>query len=138
MEYLIGIVTALAVSLSATVIGFDRDRAFYPTIVIVIAAYYALFAVVGGSGKDLFIESLFIAVFSGLAILGFKRNLWLIVGAFVTHGVFDFFHDRLNSNPGVPGWWPMFCLSCDFVMALYLALLLKRSRLAADVGMDRR
>jgi hypothetical protein len=28
----------------ATVVGFDRERAFYPTVMIVIASYYVLFA----------------------------------------------------------------------------------------------
>jgi hypothetical protein len=35
MEYAIGLCLALAVSASATLIGFDRDRAFYPTIMVV-------------------------------------------------------------------------------------------------------
>jgi len=37
MEYLIGLVLSLAVAGSATLIGFDRERAFYSTVVIVIA-----------------------------------------------------------------------------------------------------
>ena len=44
MECLAGAVIALVVSLLATFIGFDRDRAFYPTIMVVIASYYGLFA----------------------------------------------------------------------------------------------
>jgi len=75
MEYLVGIVIALAVSLSATFIGFDRDRAFYPTVLLVIASYYGLFAVMGGSVDALLIESLFIAAFFSVAVIGFKRNL---------------------------------------------------------------
>jgi len=46
---LIGAVLALLVGLSATFIGLDRDRAFYPTVMAVIATYYGLFAVMGGS-----------------------------------------------------------------------------------------
>jgi hypothetical protein len=34
MEYVVGI--ALAICLAATFIGFDRDRAFYPTLLLVI------------------------------------------------------------------------------------------------------
>jgi hypothetical protein len=134
MEYFVGIAIALGVSLSATFIGFDRDRALYPIIVIVSASYYGLFAVMGGSGKALLIESIFIAIFFGVAVLGFKRNLWLIVAALLAHGLFDFFHALVTSNPGVPVWWPMFCLSCDFVLAAYLAWLLKKSILVASVG----
>jgi hypothetical protein len=49
MECLIGIGLALVVCAFAMLVGFDRDRVFYPTLVIVIATYYILFAVIGSS-----------------------------------------------------------------------------------------
>ena len=42
MEYLIGAGLAVVVCAFATLVGFDRDRVFYPTLVIVIATYYVL------------------------------------------------------------------------------------------------
>ena len=39
MEYLIGVTLTLAVAAFAAVVGFDRERAFYPTVLIVIASY---------------------------------------------------------------------------------------------------
>lgn len=39
MEYLIGVGLALSVSLLARIAGLDRDRAFYPTVMIVIAPF---------------------------------------------------------------------------------------------------
>ena len=39
MDYLIGVGLALSVSLLARIAGLDRDRAFYPTVMIVIASY---------------------------------------------------------------------------------------------------
>jgi hypothetical protein len=38
LGYAIGIVLVLFVSAFARLVGLDRDRAFYPTIVIVIAS----------------------------------------------------------------------------------------------------
>ena len=130
MEYLVGLFLALAVSVSATLIGFDRDRAFYPTVMVVIASYYGLFAVMGGSVQVLLSESIAIAAFVGLSVLGFKRNLWLVVGALLAHGIFDFFHSHIVINTGVPIWWPMFCLTYDIMAAAYLAWLLRRSQVA--------
>ena len=49
----------------------------------------------------------------GLAVVGFKRNLWLVVGALAGHGVLDFFHDALLHNTGVPRGWPGFCPTFD-------------------------
>lgn len=37
MPYVVGIVLSLGVALFARRVGFDRDRAFYPTVLIVIA-----------------------------------------------------------------------------------------------------
>ncbi len=102
MEYLIGLMLSLVVACAATIAGFDRDRAFYPTVLIVIASYYVLFAVMGASGRTLLIEIFAASGFLLLAILGFKRNLWLVVAAIVGHGVFDFFHHFFIANPGVP------------------------------------
>lgn len=39
MEYLIGVGLAVVVCVFATLVGFDRDRVFYPTLVAVIATY---------------------------------------------------------------------------------------------------
>ncbi len=45
MPYAIGIVLSLSVARFASRVGFDRDRAFYPTVLIVIASYYVLWAI---------------------------------------------------------------------------------------------
>ena len=131
MAFLIGAVLALSVGLSATFFGLDRDRAFYPTVMIVISSYYALFAIMGGSVHALMVESFVVVMFLGASIAGFKTSLWLVVVALAAHGLFDFTHGRLIANPGVPVWWPPFCLSYDLVAAAYLAWLLSRSKVSA-------
>ena len=133
MAFLVGAVLALSVGLFATFFGLDRDRAFYPTVLIVIALYYALFAVMGGSVDALLLESIVIVAFLGASIAGFKSTLWLVVVAFAAHGLFDLVHGQLITNPGVPAWWPSFCLSYDVMAAGFLAWLLSRSRVRAAV-----
>jgi len=127
----IGVGLAISVSLLARIAGSDRDRAFYPTVMIVIASYYGLFAVMGGSMPALGMESLAIAAFLLVTILGFKLNLWLVVGTLFAHGVFDVFHGCFVTNPGVPVWWPKFCLTYDITAAGYLAWLLLSSKASA-------
>jgi hypothetical protein len=92
MEYLIGVILTLAVVAFAAVIGFDRERAFYPTVLIVIASYYGLLAAMGASTRTLIIESIVAGVFVLFAVLGFKGNYWLVIAALIGHGVFDFVH----------------------------------------------
>ena len=126
MEYLIGVGLAVAVCVFAMVAGFDRERVFYSTMVVVVAHYYILFAVMGSSTPALALESLAAAAFLVPAVIGFKKNLWLTVAALAGHGVFDFFHHLLIQNPGVPVWWPGFCLSFDVLAGGFLAVLLRR------------
>jgi len=126
MEYLIGVGLAMAVCAFAVLVGFDRDRVFYPTLVIVVATYYILFATMASSTPALVAESLIAGVFCALAVAGFKKNLWLIVAALVGHGVFDFFHHLIIQNPGVPVWWPGFCGAFDVLAGGFLAVLLIR------------
>ena len=126
MEYMIGAVLALAVFIFAMLTGFDRDRVFYPTLLIVVATYYILFAVMGVSAHALPIESGMAGLFLALSIAGFKKNLWVVVLGLVGHGVFDCFHHRFIQNSGVPMWWPGFCLTFDIFAGGCLALLLMR------------
>jgi hypothetical protein len=126
---LIGAFLALAVGLLATPVGFDRDRAFYPTVTMVIASYYVLFAAMGGSDEALVIELSVGAVFLAVAVAGFRSSLWLVAGALVAHGIFDFVRGTAIANPGVPIWWPRVCLAYDVTAAGYLAWLLKSGRI---------
>jgi hypothetical protein len=81
---LVGALLAFAVGLLATAVGLDRDRAFYPTVMIVIASYYALFAVMGASTHALVLESVVGAVFLAVAVSGFRSSLWIVVVALVS------------------------------------------------------
>jgi hypothetical protein len=122
VAYLIGAFLALAVGVLGTVVGLDRDRAFYPTIMAVIAAYYVLFAVMGGSTHALLAETAVAAIFLTVTLVGFKYSLWLVVAALASHSIFDALHGHLIADPGVPVWWPAFCLAYDGVAAGYLGL----------------
>jgi hypothetical protein len=131
MALAVGAALALFVGLFATGTGLDRDRAFYPVVTIVIATYYVLFAVMGDSMHALGLESLGCLVFLAVAVAGFKRSLWMVVVALAGHGAFDLTHAAVISNPGVPSWWPEFCLTYDVSAAAYLAWLLKSGRVRA-------
>jgi hypothetical protein len=131
MPFLTGILLAASAGIFATIVGLDRDRAFYPTVMIVIAALYALFAVMGSSTQALLLESAVGIAFIAVAVAGFKRSLWLVAAALAAHGMFDFVHASLIPNPGVPPWWPGFCLGYDVMAAAYLAWLIRSGRVRA-------
>jgi hypothetical protein len=132
MGYAVGIVLALGVALFARVTGLDRGRAFYATVAMVVASYYVLFAALGGSTHGLLAESLIMAAFTAVAVVGFRRNMWLVVACLAAHGVLDLFHSRVLASSGVPDAWPAFCMAYDVVAAGFLAwLLLREARGAA-------
>jgi hypothetical protein len=131
MALLVGVLLAFAVGLFASGFGLDRDRAFYPVVTIVVASYYALFAVMGASTHALVLELLVCAVFLAAAVWGFRSSLWLIVAALAGHGILDLTHASLIDDPGVPAWWPPFCMAYDVTAAAYLAWLLGTGRTRA-------
>lgn len=131
MALLVGVLLAISVGVFGTGTGLDRDRGFYPVVMIVIAGLYSLFALIGDSTHALVLEMLVGAVFIAVAIAGFKWSLWIVAAALAAHGIFDHFHAAIISNPGVPSWWPPFCLMYDVTAALYLAWLIKSGRIRA-------
>ena len=126
MAALVGLVLALAVAAYAAALRLDRDRAFYPVVLIVVASYWVLFAAMSGSTRVILLEASFAGVFVAAASIGFKRSLWLVAAGLAAHGVFDVFHSHLVVNPGMPAWWPAFCATYDVVAAAVLAGLLLR------------
>jgi hypothetical protein len=107
-------------------VGFDRDRAFYPTVLMVIASYYVLFAVMSESVHTVHLESAVVIVFAIAAVAGFKSSAWIVVAGLAGHGIFDAFHGKVVENSGVPVWWPAFCLVYDLGAAGSLAWLITR------------
>jgi len=126
LPYVVGVVLSIGVALFARAVGFDRDRAFYPTVLIVVASYYVLFAVMSGSVETVLLESIIMALFTVAAVTGFKASPWIVVAALAGHGVQDAVHGHIVANAGVPAWWPAWCLAYDVGAAGALAWILTR------------
>jgi hypothetical protein len=112
-----GIAFAVLACCLAAWSGMDRSRAFYPTLLIVIATYYILFAVHDGRIPVILAETAIASVFSALALAAFRWNAWLLVAGLATHGMFDVAHDLVIQDHGVPAWWPHFCSAFDITAA---------------------
>lgn len=131
---IVGVVLGGVVWLFGRFVGLDRERAYYATILAVVALYYALFAVMGQSMDALLRESIAIVIFFVLTAVGFKRSSWIVVAGLAGHGLYDCVHGSLIANPGMPEWWPFFCGSIDVTMAAGLALILKKNERGGEVG----
>jgi len=129
MEYIVGFTLALFFCAAAAWLSMDRERAFYPAVVMAVATYYLAFAVVDGRGEVMRSEVVIAAIFIVGAVAGFKRNPWIAVAALGGHGVMDGFHHHLVNNTGVPQVWPGFCMTFDVTAAVLVALvMLARTR----------
>jgi hypothetical protein len=135
MAMIVGSTLALIVGVLATLLRLDRERAFYATVAMVVATYYVLFAAMGASLETLMEESAVGIAFIVTTALGFRISMWIVVAALAGHGALDLVHGHVISNPGVPAWWPPFCMAYDFIAAAYLAVLLAiRGRAVGIVG----
>mgnify|MGYP003551395239 FL=1 len=131
---LIGIALAPAIVALGRLSGLDRDRALYPVTLIVIAAYYVLFATMGGA-QALPSELMAATVFAVVAIVGFRTSLWWVAAGIAGHGVFDWaVHPHLIANPGMPVFWPAFCGTIDVALGVLIAILLLRGSIPERGG----
>jgi hypothetical protein len=129
MEYIVGIILALLFCGAAAWLGMDRERVFYPAVVMAVASYYLAFAVVDGRSEVMLSEVAIAAVFIAGAVAGFKYSPWIAVVALGGHGVMDGLHHLLVHNASVPRSWPGFCGSFDVTAAVLVALvMLARAR----------
>ena len=91
------------ISILATIVKFDRERAFYPAVMIVIASYYGLFAVMGSSVKSLAIESVIILVFLVTSNSWVQTKSLDCGGSFVRPRHLRFFSRLFNIKPRCSG-----------------------------------
>jgi Family of unknown function (DUF6010) len=129
MPVVVGVLLAVGIAALAKFTRFDEDRSFYSTVLVIIASYYVLFAVLGGSGHALVWELIIVVAFSTVAIIGALFLPTLVGMGIVAHGLFDIVHDVLIENSGVPAWWPSFCASVDVLLGIWVIILTRnRSR----------
>jgi hypothetical protein len=132
MPVVVGVLLAVGIAALAKFTRFDEDRSFYSTVLVIIASYYVLFAVLGGSGHALVWELVIAVVFSTVAIIGALFFPTLVGAGIIAHGLFDLVHEVIIENSGVPAWWPSFCGSLDALLGLWV-IILTRSRLTCSM-----
>lgn len=124
LPFISGLILSGAIIAFAHWMRFDRERSFYPTVLIVIASYYLLFAVIGNATFiTLVAETLLASLFLGLAAFGaFRSMAWVGLGL-ILHGLLDSIHPAILQNPGVPAWWPAFCAAVDLSLGVWVVWL---------------
>ena len=106
------------------------ERWFYALGLLSLPSLYASFALRAGEHavgvKEMIYGVPYVVVGLVFAVVSVRRSA-VVVGAFwLLHGVYDLVHGRLFTNPGVPGWYPVFCFMVDAVVGAYVLWLSRR------------
>lgn len=106
------------------------QRWLYSIGLLVLPGLYVLFALHAGEQavgiRELLFGIPFLVAGLAFAIVSVRRSA-IVVGAFwILHGLYDVMHGRLFTNPGVPGWYPVWCCAVDLVVGAYLIWLSRR------------
>jgi hypothetical protein len=124
----IGII--LAVPGLALVYFLSRERALDILAVQLgaIAAVYAGSSLTDGRLSVLVPELTAITAFLAVALFGRWGSPALLTAGYVAHGAWDALHQVGAMSTALPGWYAPFCLSYDWVFAIFVgALFLRKS-----------
>lgn len=88
----------------------------------VIAAVYLGFAINDGRTSVLLIETLQLAFFFVVGVLGLWISPWFLVAGYIMHGVWDILHNQGGLDTRLAEWYPFACMVYDWLFALVLIL----------------
>jgi hypothetical protein len=128
IEALIGVAVGVLTIVLARVIR--GQRWLYSLGLLTLPSLYAFFALQAGEQavgvKEMIYGVPFVVVGLVFAFVSVRQSA-VVVGAFwILHGLYDLTHGQFITNPGVPGWYPVFCFSVDVVVGAYLLWLSRR------------
>ena len=91
--------------------------------IALIAAVYIGFAVADGRPKVIAVEVTVASIFFVLAAIGVTEAAWFLVVAYAAHGFKDLWQHRTHFVANTR-WWPPFCATVDWLVALALVILI--------------
>jgi len=114
-----GIVFGAINAMSPVVFSWLDPSTVYALVIPLIAGVYIGFAVADGRTVVIVIETIVASVFVVLAATAVTGTAWLLVAAYMGHGVKDLWQHRTHFVADTR-WWPPFCLTVDWVVAAIL------------------
>jgi hypothetical protein len=91
--------------------------------IALVAAVYIGFAVADGRPKVIAVEVGVASIFVVLAAIGVTETVWVLVIAYAGHGFKDLWQHRTHFVANTR-WWPPFCATIDWLVALALVILI--------------
>jgi len=104
----------------------EQGRALAAVVVGALGGVYVGGALRGGMRIEFAVACVAAMIFAVLGAAGLIGPAWIIAGAFILHGVWDWVHHALERRTVGP-WWPPFCAIIDFIFGTYLLVVQWRS-----------
>ena len=128
IEALIGVAVGVLTIVTARLIR--GQHWVYSLGLLTLPSLYALFALQAGeqalSAKEMIYGIPFVVAGVLFTLVSIRQSAVVVGALWILHGVYDLTHSRLFTNPGVPGWYPVWCFSVDVVVGAYLLWLSRR------------
>lgn len=137
--HIIGLVIGIIIAVPGTIMPVRKflsqraEKTFFSLTLIPIALFYIGFAYYYGNLTALHAEIVGVIIFTVLALLSQFMASWILVWAYVVHGLWDVLHEIFVASIGgaipwteVPAGYAAFCLAYDLIIAVYVY---KRMRL---------
>ncbi len=133
MEYVLGIILG-SISISfANLVRESNRELFYAFILMLVGLTYVGFAYYPKTQPNLYIE-IFIALgFFVIAVTGYCKGLWFVVGGLVVHALYSVYHTQLFPLTHLPTWWQPFSYAFDITLAFWLAAIAARSAAGSQI-----
>jgi hypothetical protein len=139
---IIGIIVGFIVAIPMTIIPTNKflrprnEKKFYSLTLIPIAFFFVGFAYYYGDLTALHAEITGVIIFVVLALLAQFMATWILIYAYLAHGLWDLLHEIFLAGIGdgipwtqVPPGYAAFCLVYDVIIAVYIY---KRQKLWAS------
>ena len=123
---ILGVVIGLSFILPTIYVirAHNFDAWAWPIILATLPIYYMLFGMLALDGSVVLKELLYGIPYIAIGLLGWRTRsrptLILIALAWMSHGLYDYYHDFFFVNPGVFSWYPAGCAVVDILVGAYL------------------
>ena len=89
-------------------------------LLVVIASIYIGFGINDGRKTEMLTEVTFGILFIVVAFLGLWVSVWILIGGYFLHGIWDLVHRPSMIETNVQKWYPPFCMVYDWTIAIWL------------------
>ena len=124
---IIGIVSALMLIL---ILGFAKQfekKIVYSLVLTAIGFLYVGFT--WSSIPNLIITGIQATFFLIMGYYGIKKNVYFLASGYFIHGLWDLIYNTFPVYNLIPPHYDLFCLSFDFIIGIYLIILIKKQKI---------